>query len=247
MPHIVQIAAIDITSGKTFNSYVKPKKVQTEAAKAITRIVASEDGSMTVEGKQVQPDDMNTASSNFLKWIGKFNSVFLLAHNGRRFDYPVLLSSLRNLGKEQELFSNVLGLIDTIPVFKKCFPKQTSYRQEDLYQSVLKKGDYNAHNAVGDVKALGELIQNTSLSATDILPFSFTPRAVLCQLDYNDEKAKNYGSLASLVDKKILTKCMAEKIAGSGLKHAPSQSHISTWWRRRTEKHLYEQKFRWEE
>ncbi|XP_033724552.1 uncharacterized protein LOC117314595 [Pecten maximus] len=216
MPHITQIAAVELSSGNTFNSYVSPKSPQTNAAKEITRIIAHGDGSMSVDGKVVKPDSIHTAASRFLHWMGKFHDVFLIAHNGRRFDFPVLLTTLKNIHKERELCDIVTGCLDSIHLFKKAYPGQDSYKQEDLFRSVL-QGTYEAHNAIADVQALGKLVSSTNLSRSDLLSFSFSPHSVLCQLDYNTEKAKNYSSLASLVDRKILSKCMAEKIAGSGL------------------------------
>lgn len=151
MPHITQIAAVELNSGKTFNSYVWPKAPQTSAAKAITRIIANKDGSMSVDGRMVKPDSIQTAASRFMNWMGKFHNVFLVAHNGRRFDFPVLLTTFRNIHKEQELCDIVTGCLDSIHLFKKTYPGQKSYKQEDLFHSVL-QGTYEAHNAIAECR-----------------------------------------------------------------------------------------------
>lgn len=60
-------------------------------------------------------------------------------------------------------------------------------------------------------------MQRALLSQIDTLSFTFPLKAVIQQLIYNGEKARNYNSLATLVQNAVLSKCMAGKIAGSGL------------------------------
>ncbi|XP_061170673.1 uncharacterized protein LOC133180113 [Saccostrea echinata] len=215
MPHIVQIAAVELKSGSAFNTYVRPKMAQTDTARTVTGIVASSSG-VFVAGKLVESENIHSAAEKFIKYLKKFKNVCLFAHNGRRFDFPVLISTFKNIEKDIELASVVTCCIDSLSMFKKCFKDQDSYKQESLFRSLL-NDTYSAHNAVDDVKALGKLVQHALLSSVDVLTFSFPLNAVLQQLTYNGEKAKNYSSLTGLVQNAVISKSMAGKIAGSGL------------------------------
>lgn len=53
MPHIVQIAAVELKSEATFNTYVRPKMPRTENARLVTGIIANSSG-VSVAGKSVR-------------------------------------------------------------------------------------------------------------------------------------------------------------------------------------------------
>jgi DNA polymerase III alpha subunit (gram-positive type) len=188
---------------------------QTENARIVTGINADSSG-VSVAGELVDSDNIRSAAEKLIRFLRKFDNVCLIAHNGRRFHFPVLASTFKAIEKVAELISIVDGCVDSLAIFKKCFKDQKSYKQEHLYRSIL-NDTYHAHNAIDDVKALGKLVQHALHTHGDILPFSFPLSAVVQQLIYNDEKSKHYSSLAFLVERKVISKCMAEKIAGSGL------------------------------
>lgn len=104
----------------------------------------------------------------------------------------------------------------TLSIFRKIYPGRKSYKQEELVHSLL-ISTCDAHNAVGDVQALGKLIENTALSPQEILQHSFTPRAVQNALLFREEKAKNLPILNPLISKGVLKMSTAENVAGFGL------------------------------
>ena len=55
-------------------------------------------------------------------WISKFDNIFFVTHNGRRFDFPVLFSACVSCGLYDTLISNVTGLVDSLPTFKTIKP-----------------------------------------------------------------------------------------------------------------------------
>ena len=217
MPHITQIAATDVETGTSFNCYVIPKVPLTSAAQDITGIVVNQSGTMTVKGKPVQGKTIQSAISEFILWLTKFPCAVLVAHNGRRFDFPVLLSTLRNIGCVDKLFDCVTGFIDSLTVFKKAYPDQESYKQEHLVQSIL-KFSYAAHDAIEDVTSLGKLLTHTGLATADIMKHSYPPSAVYNSLLFSEAKSNNINSLLPLVFNGVMKRPTAENIAGSGLK-----------------------------
>ena len=108
------------------------------------------------------------------------------------------------------------GLIDSLPVFKKVNPDQSSYKQEDLVFSLLQT-TYGAHNAVEDVMSLRQIVSFTKLSASEITKCSFSPKVVRNSILFNREKGKNIRSLDVLVSSGVCKAATAENIAGSGL------------------------------
>ena len=113
---------------------------------------------------------------------------------------------------------SVAGCIDSLSVFKKCYPGKPSYRQEDLFKSIINASSYGAHNAVEDVLSLGKLIKHVKLSNDSLVCHSFSLSAVLKNMLFSAEKAKNVGSLHPLIAGGIIKMATAENIAGSGLK-----------------------------
>jgi hypothetical protein len=216
IPHITQIAASDVNSSREFNCYVIPKVPQSSEAQKISGIVVSSSQKMTVDGKDVEPDTIHTATDKFLKWLEKYQKVVLIAHNGRRFDFPVFISALKSTNNFQKFCNIFVGCIDSLPVFRKVFAGQNSYKQEDLVKSIL-NASYNAHNALEDVKSLGWLFQHAKMNVKDLLRFSFPPIAVKQQMVFNLEKSKNITSLHPLVAAGVMKTATAENIAGSGL------------------------------
>ena len=67
-----------------------------------------------------------------------------------------------------------------------------------LHNAIEKK--YDAHNAIADVVTLGELISHVNLSDKEFKQHTFSPAAVLENLDYNNAKAANLPTLKVLVN-----------------------------------------------
>ena len=216
MPHITQIAAVEPQSGSRFNCYVTPKVPISSSAQQDTGIVVSDSGSMTVHGESVEAHTIKSALEKLFTWLSKLSCVFLVAHNGRRFDFPVLVSTIMNLDKVSAMNDCIEGFIDSLPVFKKAFPNQDTYKQEDLARKLL-NSSYAAHDAIEDVICLGHLVWHSNLNCEALLLHSFRPNAVVNQLTFNDEKSKNMDSLNPLIYNGVMKRATAENVAGSGL------------------------------
>ena len=150
-PHITQIAAREVDTGKQFNQYVLPKLPITAGAERITKIIISSETTMMVNRMPVVCVSIDTGLTEFFSWLNQFQDAYLVAHNGRRFDYPVLVTACAATENLESLSSTVTGLVDSITVFRAIYPKHDSYKQEDLVHSILMK-EYNAHKAADDVQ-----------------------------------------------------------------------------------------------
>ncbi|KAL4236484.1 hypothetical protein ACF0H5_004870 [Mactra antiquata] len=90
MPHITQIAAREVSSGSEFSTYIFPKEPISQGAQQTTGMCVS-DGVMYVKGAVVETVSLQCAFDNFLKWLKRYNNIMIVAHNGRKFDFTILL------------------------------------------------------------------------------------------------------------------------------------------------------------
>jgi DNA polymerase III epsilon subunit-like protein len=212
MPQITQIAAMEIKSGEPFSTYVTPTVPISREATSVTGISMG-NGEMMVNGKQVQSVSISLAVEKMTSWFSKFKNVCLVAHNGRRFDFPVLVSTMKKNGAFEKICE--LTFIDSLSVFRKKYPNQ-SLKQVDLVSMLLNES-YDAHNAMSDVAALGKLMKFINLTKMDLMAHSFTPLAVANNLAFNDAKAVNLPTLGPLIYSGVMKRPTAENISGSGL------------------------------
>ncbi|XP_053387915.1 uncharacterized protein LOC123528174 [Mercenaria mercenaria] len=213
MPDITQIAASD-QSGKTFNVYVNPIQPINPEATTVTGI-SFVNGEMKVRGQIVQSVHVKDAVSQFLSWLEQFKNVVLCAHNGRRFDFLILVELLEKLHLSEKFSEIVPALLDTMSIFRKQYPK-SSLKQEDLVKTHLGI-TYDAHNAVGDVISLGKLISYMNIDKKELIKNTFSVSAVYNNLQFNNAKAKNIQSLEVLIYSGVCKRPTAENVAGSGL------------------------------
>ena len=137
----------------------------------------------------MQSVTIQTVINEFSTWLSKFDNVFLVAHNGRRFDFPVLVSACVSCGLYDTLISNVTGIVDSLPTFKTVSPNQSSYKQEDLARSIL-SNEYDAHNAIDDVNILFELLSHLIVCDHKCLIMKF--RTKLYQTFYGLKQRETY-------------------------------------------------------
>ena len=222
IPHITQVSITSITNGSNFNSYVIPKVQITDGATEITHITY--DGTkMEYKGFEVSAQSWRDMSKVFVQWIEDTvgeNKAILCAHNGRKFDSRVLMTALQAVNLHERFLRTVIGFIDTMSLLA----KKIGSRQDGISQSVLFSryigGSYDAHDATGDVSALIQLLQHFKPSFDEYKSSSFPSVSVLHQERFLEEKRKNLPSLQVLLrdDNKVITRALAENIAGSGLR-----------------------------
>lgn len=106
MPHITQLAAVKPDKVFVFESFVIPKVPITNKASEVTGIITSGRDCMTVHGKQVLTVPVMQAGEDLFGWLEGFSNVILVAHNGRRFGFPVFIT-VSKLGMLPRFFSLV--------------------------------------------------------------------------------------------------------------------------------------------
>ena len=76
IPHITQIAAIEMEGGETFSSYVLPKLPIAESAPQVTGISMAGPSTMKVHKEPVTAVPVKQAVDKFIAWLQKFEGHF---------------------------------------------------------------------------------------------------------------------------------------------------------------------------
>ena len=144
------------------------------------------------------------------------DGVILLAHNGIRFDF-------RHIGRYLQMFDTQvkatpnkiysIQCIDTLQVFKRNFPGEKSYSQQNILARFLMGTQLkDGHEAVGDCINLREAIKKAAkMKGTSLRQFIGDPMSferflsndILCIKD-NDKKIKKNRFAYSKEEKKLL-------------------------------------------
>lgn len=204
-----------------FNCYIKPGKKISPAASTVTGI-QFENGKMYHNNREVEFSRIQPALQTLFMFLAKLEKVVLVGHNCKSFDIPVLLSAIENNNLFESFMSTgVIGVIDTLPLFKECLPNLPSYSQPKVYEAVF-ENQYNAHDSLQDVIALSRLVEKIEPSITVKSSFSFSLSSVVSIFKFRKDAKPRCDSLLPLVQSKTISKCMVYKIANSGL----SLTHI---------------------
>lgn len=135
-----------------------------------------EDGELKHCGVVVETLSPRQAYCNFIQFLREVSpSVVLVAHNGFRFDAPVITRELILQSMWPEFRSVVTGFADTLPLFREKLPdrckSKDSFKQEELANDLLPVSFIvqDAHNAISDVRVLDALITEIGLPETEII------------------------------------------------------------------------------
>ena len=202
VPHITQVCLMDMQkSNSHFTQYVEPKIPITEGATEVTGITYSM-GTMKHHNTVVQCKSWSVVSRDLLCWldehVGQGQTVVLAAHNGRRFDFRVILIAMENVNLHEQFVEKVNAVVDTMKLFSAKVDVKESLKQEELYAKYIQKS-YDAHDAKGDVLALIDLLNYFKISITDIMKVCFAPKALIHDRLFTAEKNRNFSSLAPII------------------------------------------------
>ncbi|XP_043274507.1 uncharacterized protein [Venturia canescens] len=122
------------------------------------------------------------AVDNFIQFLNGFTGgVVLAAHNCFRFDAPLLLRLVSEVGMLNQFSKVVKGFIDTLIVLKKCLIDRTAAKESFKLTALAEKfinADFTKemHNALIDAKVLESLIHHPliDIAANDLLKSAVT-------------------------------------------------------------------------
>ena len=229
---LTQLSAVALKHTDSFNRYILPEGQISKIITNVTGIsVRRKSGIRTLFHKdtQVPSVDSETAISDFIAFLrGRNCATVLVAHNCKAFDSRHLIHAVQNANLLDNFKEVVIGFCDTLPYFRSKSDNATKKKSNDsrggndlstLYRTVFKE-EFEAHNAVADVRAVKRLL-NESTSKTDLLKYCNSLEDYISDTYWLDSRHENLKTLQILLQQPnaIISKGIAEKIAGSGLKY----------------------------
>ncbi|XP_077277842.1 uncharacterized protein LOC143906004 [Temnothorax americanus] len=214
---ICQISAA--TETETFNAYMVPKSM-TPGAAATTGLQVRA-GEMYLNDKQLDTVPPRVGLTNFIGFLRNVgDNIILVAHNGFRFDAPMILRTMRKFGLLTDFMSVVRGFADTLPMFrtllverrkeKKKF-SQTVLAQDFLGPSAIE----GAHDAQNDIRILRQLINTIGIDDEAIKVAAKTTENIVKEQEKMVVEQTNKAALQSL--KPGVSAGMIAKMAKAGL------------------------------
>ena len=201
-----------------FNLYVLPEKPISPAASQVTQLTINK-SKMYHKGKPVKAERGKEALQKFIVWLkGKKQKALLFGHNAKAFDCKRIVYSLIKYDLLSSFEECVAGFVDTLILFKKVLPSRKSYSQENLVNEILGES-YMAHDSLEDVRALEKLVSQTKahVNAQQMAESSITLGCAVNTTEHCLRKAVNVKTLQPLIMTNVVSKGMAEKIAGANL------------------------------
>ena len=172
-------------------------------------------GKVYKNGIKMPAQTLGETLSDFINWIIQFKKpVVLIAHNAM-FDARVFVNACVKTNMFDTMSAVIVGFVDTLKAMRKHFPGQKSYKQELLLKELLGYS-YSAHDALEDCQSLMKLVNYACEKANmklcdNVISFEFIRDNIL----YDRKAKENLCKLKPMLKKLIISKVMADKIAGS--------------------------------
>ena len=176
------MALVDISRNvRPWNQYIKPTQRIHSSASAVNKLTVR-NNKLCYNGVECSNVvSAEEASENFYHYLNENfpEGVVLVAHNGARFDFPLLKRDLMSYQKCRNKNYNIM-CIDSIKVFKTQFPGLDAYNQPYLIERFLGSENVSsAHEAVGDClnlrNALEMAAKEKNISLEDFLDIPGKP------------------------------------------------------------------------
>ncbi|XP_058798336.1 uncharacterized protein LOC131668298 [Phymastichus coffea] len=158
---ITQIAAC--CANENFNAYILPSRGISKRITDVTNLHIV-GGEMFFGDTLLKTVSLRVAMEDFLSFLDtQGDQVILMAHNGYKFDFPLMLRNLSRLNLLDEFKTIVTGFSDTLNIFRNILPERRkakkSFSQTTLAVEYLgQESAEGAHNALADVDILQKLI-----------------------------------------------------------------------------------------
>ncbi|XP_044595816.1 uncharacterized protein LOC123272868 [Cotesia glomerata] len=170
--HSCEIVQIVVKYNDTeYNVYILPTKGIPPSASAVTGHT-TKGGKLFLLGIKVETISAKFAADGLLSFLKSTKQrVILTAHNCIRFDAPLIIRLMKQVGLLIEFKNIVSGFCDTLPLFKSKLPERKSeilsFKQSALAEKYLQADDLKgAYNAINDVSVLQKLVYHAKISIT---------------------------------------------------------------------------------
>ncbi|KAJ8678038.1 hypothetical protein QAD02_013825 [Eretmocerus hayati] len=204
----------------SFDVYTLPSKPITKGASEATGFKMIR-GELYYRDEKIETKSAKAAISDLIEYLKKFGCpVILIAHNGFRFDAPILLKLIVSVGLLKQFTDVVAGFVDSWAIFKLLLPERKKEKKgfsvSDLATEYLPEVDLaSLHRASNDVAVLQKLIDEIGVS-DDIILKNF--RSIRQMFDEKEKKKISLENKGSLDDYKgTLSSYIINKMSRNGI------------------------------
>ena len=153
-----------------FGKYIVPIGEISEGATRFNGL-EKRDGELYKNNQHVAAfKSMSLALDAFCGWltaVSPLQKVVLAAHNGARFDEPILRHNANKEGRLTALKNRVAGYIDTLPVFRAKLPNLKGHNLSSLAKELnVPPGE---HDAVADSRCLQSLAEKAGVTRDELM------------------------------------------------------------------------------
>lgn len=152
--NLTQITELCIIACSTKHLQNKESRVLHKLSVCVNpeRIISKVSAEMTGLSNELLKND-NTFNENTGNLINSFLSqlpepICLVAHNGTKFDYPLLKTHLQKVNTD---LPSSISCCDSLTIFKITQPYLKKYSLTEIYKTTFGNDPANAHNAESDV------------------------------------------------------------------------------------------------
>jgi len=171
-PSICQIGAVSST-GSEFCEFCMPEQAIEPGASEATGFKIDRHGNLSRNGRALETNSVASVLRQFMIWIEAQTSannnsrnrnrrastnVILVAHNGNKFDHPILQRACEEHGVSFPRCR--ISFVDSIPLLKSAIPGRREMSLPSLVRDLLPEMDFQGHDALNDATALKELIDS---------------------------------------------------------------------------------------
>eukprot|EP00092_Neocalanus_flemingeri_P029210 GFUD01031707.1.p1 GENE.GFUD01031707.1~~GFUD01031707.1.p1 ORF type:complete len:281 (-),score=65.24 GFUD01031707.1:45-887(-) len=200
------------TSTSEFSSYFLPKgSIDWGVTKHVHGMKVARDSSgkrqLVNKTKTFDTVDSRDGFKKFIAWIkeekkiGKYDKVILIAHGDT--DMPAFLNNVARDDLIKDLKSCVDYFADSLKYFQTNFKDWDKYRIVLIYKRIFpKRVEFDAHDALEDAKALGEIIEELGKDSKDDLVTKILDQSLEIEKCCEIAKRRIQKSLAKSASKK---------------------------------------------
>ena len=121
----MQIAAV--SNSDKFTEYILPSQTIAPSASAVTGL----------QMRYITCSSHKRGFNIILAWLSERKPCVLIGHNFKQFELPRIIRALETCNLTNTISDSVIGIVDTLPLYRELFPSLISNKQELSVSEIL--------------------------------------------------------------------------------------------------------------
>lgn len=161
---VIQIAAL-VEDDNIYSCYTAPKKIP-ERVTEVTGLHMRA-GNLYLQNNKLPVVSRREAWNGVVNFLENLQKPVILVGHNINFDIRFAMKELQDFNMLSNFINVVHGTVDTLKVLKNILPGRASYKQTAIAEELSAADTLtNAHNAIGDVRTLRNIVVRLLLEST---------------------------------------------------------------------------------